>query len=445
MAVFFWTLGMVSSIARAAEGPAVTVPSAVADSADAREQALDRLRRKDFEAAFHAYMNLLRENPEDDEVNYGLAYAALGSDRYPQALLAFERLSDRHPADAELHVRLAEMHIRLRDADAARRELEAARRCNASVRADAAERALRGLEKSVSLWRWSGRLSAGVMYDSNANLGPASDYMTLGQWENLYLKGVSGMASWGRYVSAGADGARRLAEGTPWWLVGDAGFYKRWNGNPDLLTNREFGWGRLALGVRYLGRRLMVEARVKEEMADQGQGQHIRSFGPELSAVWMPHDRVQFISRAGLERRDYRHDRPHNGLYWWAGPYVRFFVGEARHEIMAGARVLRGMPRREAYAYTGWEGSLSLTFRLPHRLALSPSVSFRRELYRGPASGLETARRSDGALRYGLSLQYGLTRRLTAEAGWQCGRFTSSSALYRYTQQTLTMGLTWMF
>lgn len=446
LAVFLWLLGMAPAMALAKEkGSSLSGVAAVAVRADARQEALNLLQRKNFEAAYGAYMNLLRDNPEDDEVNYGLAYAALGSGRLPQALLAFERLSDRHPADAVLHVRLAETHIRLQDVDAARRELDAARRCDASIQTDAAERALRKLKKARSLWRWSGRLGVGVIYDSNANLGPASDYMTLGQWANLYLEGVRGMESWGRYVSAGANGSRRLAEGSPWLLVGDAGFYKRWNGNPDLLSNREFGWGRAGLGMRYLSRRVMLEARVKGEEADQGQGQHIWSFGPEFTAVWAPHAQVQFISRAGWEKRDYRHDCSHSGTYWWGGQYVRFFVGEARHEIMAGARGLRGVPRREAYAYTGWEGSLSLTFRLPLRLSLSPFFSFRRDRYHGPASALESARRSDGALRYGLSVQCGLTGNLTADIAWQGGRYTSSSPLYRYTQHTLTMGLNWIF
>lgn len=431
--------------ARASAGGALVEGALSSAPADARERALGLLRERDFEAAYRSYMDLLRDYPLDDEVNYGLAYAALGTERYPHALLAFERLSDRYPADAALRLRLAETHVRLGDAVAARRELDTARRLQPGVETAAVERAVLALEHAHTLWTWNARLGTGLVYDSNANLGPASEYMTLGAWADLYVEGIKGMSSWGRYVSASADVARRAADGSPWRFVGDAALYKRWNGNPDLISDREFGWGRLALGVSYTGRRFLVDLRVKSDLADQGKGRHVRGLGPELTLVWVARPRAQLISRAAWERRDYRHDRPHNGSYWWMGQSVRLLIGNAPHEVTVGVRALRGCPSRAAYGYTGWEGTLNVLFRLPYRLELSPFVSYRRTLYAGAATALESARRSDSLRQAGVALGRELVPGLRGELAWRYALGDSSSPLYRYGQHTVTMGLTWTF
>lgn len=412
----------------------------------AKARALGLLEAKDYEAAYQVYMALLREHPESDEINYGLAYAALGVRQFPHALLAFERLSDRYPGDATLHLRLAETHIRLGDAVSARHELKLARQCDPAVSGESVEQAVRALELSHSPWLWNGKVGLGVIYDSNANLGPASEYMSLGQWADLCIEGVKGVGSWGRYVNAFAGGLRRLGmDGSPWSLVGDVGFYKRWNGNPALLTNREFAWGRLAVGGRYLSRRVMVDLRIKGDESDQGQGQRAATLGPEASVVWAPHPQTQFITRAAWEHRNYRRDRAHNGQYWWAAQYLRLLTPNARYSVTLGGRILRGCPTSVNYGYTGWEGSLVLGVRLPHRLELDTSVSFRRDIYTGPATALESERRSDAFLRYGVSLRYAITPHLQAEFSWQAGRAASTSALYRYTQRTFNTGLAWVF
>lgn len=208
-----------------------------------RAQAKTLVNKGRYEEAYQLYMRLLREEPDNDETNYGLALAAARTRRYSQALLAFERLIDRYPADAKLRRSLADVYLRLGDRDAARRELDMARQYDPTLTEERIARVLDSLESVQSRFQVHGRVSGGVMYDSNANQGPASDKMSLGLFDNLTVHGVKAVDSWGSYLNGMLDAGWRLGEDSPWWFVSDIAFFKRWNGNPNLPVNNDFSWG----------------------------------------------------------------------------------------------------------------------------------------------------------------------------------------------------------
>lgn len=436
-------LGLAAAIS--ADANAASRPAAELAVDQVRAEALSLLKTGKYDAAYTLYMRLLRERPDDDEINYGLALAAQGSGRYPQALMAYERLTDRYPADATLRLHLARLYMRMNDSEGARRELEMARRFDSSITDDAVDKAMAALEKAQSRWQCRGRLSAGVLYDSNANFGPASDVMTLGIWKDLVIHGVKARDSWGDYINGALDVAWRPGENSAWWLSGDMGFYKRWNFSPKLLTNNEFGWGRLGLGLRRVGSSTMLDLRLKGEVADQSREQRLSVLGPELLFAWAFHPRAQLLTRAAWESRVYSLDIGRDGNYWWAGEYLRLFLGKDNHELLAGVRVTGGTTTEDDYAYTGWEASLRLLLKLPGNVELTPFAAWRKENYAGPATGLERDNRSDTLWRYGVFLAYGITPHLQVDVGWQYGSNDSTSPLYVYTQNSVNMGLTWKF
>ena len=190
-----------------------------------RAQAKTLVNKGRYEEAYQLYMRLLREEPDNDETNYGLALAAARTRRYSQALLAFERLIDRYPADAKLRRSLADVYLRLGDRGAARRELDLARQYDPTLTEERIARVLDSLESVQSRFQAHGRLSGGVMYDSNANQGPASDKMSLGLFDNLTVHGVKAVDSWGSYLNGMLDAGWRLGEDIRWWFVWDIAFF----------------------------------------------------------------------------------------------------------------------------------------------------------------------------------------------------------------------------
>ena len=410
-----------------------------------RAQAKTLLNKGRHEEAYQLYMRLLREEPDNDETNYGLALAASRTKRYPQALLAFERLTDRYPANADLRRFLADIYLRLDDKEAARRELNLARQYDPTLTDTRITRILERMENAQALFQAHGRVSGGIMYDSNANQGPASDRMSLGIFDNVSVHGVKAVDSWGSYLNGMLDMGWRMSEDSPWWLVSDMAFFKRWNGNPTLRTNNEFAWGRASLGLRHTSSRTLAGLRFKAEMADQNLDQRVRVLGPEATFVWAALPNLQFITRAALEKRVYSMDIGRDGTYWWVGEYLRVLLGASGHEMTLGLRSLGSAVDVADYSYNGLEASLRLRLKVTDKFHLLPFASVRRENYYGPPTVLELDDRRDTVLHTGLFAIYNLTANLQAEAGVQYVDTRSSSPLYSYQQHTFNMGLAWTF
>lgn len=176
--------------------------------------------------------------------------------------------------------------------------IDLARQYDPTLTEERIARVLDSLESVQSRFQAHGRLSGGVMYDSNANQGPASDKMSLGLFDNLTVHGVKAVDSWGSYFNGMLDAGWRLGEDSPWWFVSDIAFFKRWNGNPKLPVNNDFSWGRAALGLRHMSSRTLAELRVKGEMADQSLDQRVSVLGPEGTFVWAALPNLQLIDQA---------------------------------------------------------------------------------------------------------------------------------------------------
>jgi tetratricopeptide (TPR) repeat protein len=88
-----------------------------------KQNAIALLQNSRLEEAYAAFMQLLREIPDDDAVNLGITAAAMGSKRYTQALLACERLLAKYPQDSALRVQLAKIYLALNEPESARLEL----------------------------------------------------------------------------------------------------------------------------------------------------------------------------------------------------------------------------------------------------------------------------------------------------------------------------------
>lgn len=427
------------------QATAVPLPAYAVALDQIRAEAKTLFNKGEYEKAYHLYMRLLREEPDNDEINYNLALSARQTKRYSQALMAFERLVDRYPANTNLRRYLADIYLRLGDRDAARRELAVARQYDPRLTEKSMTRMLDRMESAQTRFQAHGRISGGVMYDSNTNQGPASELMSLGIFDNVLVRGVKAVDSWGSYLNGMLDLGWRLYEDSPWWLVSDLAFYKRWNGNHDLDANNEFAWGRASLGLRHVSSRTLSEVRFKGEMADQRLDQRVGVLGPEAAFIWAVLPNLQLISRAALEKRTYSQDIGRNGTYWWAGQYLRILLGNSGHEMTLGLRAIGASVDYKDYDYNGLETSLRLRVKLTDKCRLMPFASVRRENYNAPATALERDDRRDLTRRTGIFVIYDLTSHLQVEAGAQYVENQSSSPLYRYTQHVFNMGLAWTF
>ena len=437
MAVF---IVLVSAFEADAAGPGQDVAVE-----QAKTQAAPLLEAGRVEEAHRLYLNLVREVPEDDEVNLGLARSADRLGEYNQAAIFMERLVDKYPRNQSLRLELVKIHIRAGNPEAAKREMELARRYDPSVSEETGDLVVARLTEQLARWQFSGRVSTGLQYDSNVNQGPQSLNMSLGPWNLQLDPSIREKASWGVYFSASLNGGWRIAPEGAWWIVGDAALYRKGSFR-DMPTNREVAWGRGALGLRRIGATTLFDLRVKTDAVDYiGDDRVARSNGPELQFVWAALPGLHFLTRAALERRDYQETNGRQGWYWWAGEYLRILFGKEGHAFLFGGRYLHAETSRNDYGYEGWEGTASVTLKLPFDTELTPFMAYREEYYNGPATALELRDREDENLRLGAMFSWQVSPSFSVDMSYQFSRNDSTSPVYEYDQHLVSSGVTWKF
>ncbi len=421
-------------------------PNRAAGRDAAVAEAAAMLKKGDAAQAYALYMNLLRELPDDDAVALGLARSATKARRWNQAVAAYEILLEKYPHDAGLYGELAQVYMQLGDREGAERSASMLRSLNEKITREETDQALDLLESRYSNFQMHGKVQGGILYDTNANLGPYSNTMDLGGWP-VQVKNAKEQNTFGAYLGANVDLGWRFFRDSPWWLVGDAQGFWRGNLASELndTHNRESQWGRGSVGLRHLTSSILAEVRFKGEIFDYEFYQHVAAYGPEGTLLWAYTPTLHFLVKGGLDKRDYSKDAPRDGLYGWAGLYSRAFFGADNHELLVGGRYLGANADKGDYGYYGWEATARLLVKLPCKFELSPFFSYTREDYKGPATVLETDDRLDKRARAGLDLTYRINELWAVECGWQYTKNKSSSALYTYDQQFIHTGAVWSF
>lgn len=410
-------------------------------------EAADLLRSGDSAGAYELYSRLYRDNPDDDEVVLGLARSAAAAGKHNQAVMAYERLIALYPNDPGLYAEIAASYMALNDRATAERYMAKVRALDSKTTEEQTTLALDTMERSNDRFQYHGRVRVGVLYDSNANQGPSTSTMDIGNFRDVVVPGVQSKETFGGYLGADVDFGWRTTPDGSWWMVSDFGAFVRGNTNSDLARtdSRESQWGRAALGARRLTSTTLFDLRFKAEIFDYELTQNISAVGPEAVFLWAVTPSVQLISRGSLDKRTYSQDGGRDGAYYWLGQYLRLFMGERNHEVLFGARYLGGVADNGNYSYSGWEGSLGFTFKLPYQFELSPFVSFTQEFYHGPATVLEGKDRQDDRWRTGANLVYHINEDWDAELLYQYTNNDSNSPLYDYDQHLVTAGVAWKF
>lgn len=412
----------------------------------AKADAASLLQQGKFMEAYEEYTQLLRQFPADPEVNLGLARSAVGAQRLNQAIMAYERVLEVFPTEPALYDELAQVYVVLGDTTNALLTMEQKQaRTNTDPAADAAK--IKAWSNQVSRHQLHGTVRVGGMYDSNANQGPASNKMMLGNW-NIEFPNAKHMESFAGYLGAMLDYTWRMGPNSPWYMVSDLQIFSRGNSSNELRHSRTRSslWARGATGVRRLGQRSLWDVRVKAEVFDYELYSHIWSTGPELMYAYAISPKVQVIARGGIDKRDYARDRTKNGLYSNAGLYGRFFFGSKdQHEFMVGGKYTKGTANVSDYSYNGWEASANLMFRLPKGFEFGPFVAYGKDYYKGPATILDLEKREEERVRMGVSLNYNINAAWKIETSFQRTQNKSNSDLYKYDQDIVSVGIAWSF
>jgi hypothetical protein len=394
------------------------------------------------EATYRAYMARLRENPDDPETNLGLARAAMAAKRPHQAIMAYERLLAKFPDDPAVWRELAAVYSSIGDDEMARRCLARGDSTAGIPGADSAGR----LNASADRFRRTSKLSLGTYYDSNANQGPSSSNVTLGNW-TLRLLDAEPAETGGAYLGGQTDMRYRLSETGAWWVTGSGAFNIRYSFAPELADiGRTFSqWYRASVGLRRLTAADLFDVRLAGEVFDYDFYDTVYSYGLEATLLHAVSPRFHLFAAAGLYDRRYVRAMGQTGTYGYIGPYARFIFGGAGHEFTVGGRFISGETRESRHTYDGFEASASFNFKVGSGFEISPGVTYAEERFDAPATALESENRTDGRISWNLGVVYRLDERKSAEFMYRYSVNSSVSDIYDYDRHTVNLGIAWTF
>lgn len=438
-------------------------------------QARSLLESGQSDQAYALYMQLLRAAPNQPELNLGLAEAAIELKHYAQALLAFERISNQFPADVTVRLRMVRMYQLLEDFEAAHYELVQALACAPPELVPAMEEILATFPEvletrpphfnpppqpdtnpalsALQKLQIHGRISMGLQYDTNVNLGPENDSIQLGAWR-VRIPGIAAEASSGLFTQAHINTTYPLQQGSPWLaLVEGSAFHKR-----NILSDRpaeSFYWGQVGLGLRRVSPSLYLETKVRTDIARQeildGRGPNdetnwneVRSTAAEGTLVYGFGDRISLLTQGMLEQRSYEHNPKRKGWYSTFGQHINVSLTDS-FSLMTGLRLHLARPEYQGFHSASLEGSISGSWSLPWNLSLQPFAAYKETRYAQPATIFERENRLDRTLTYGTRFQYQFSPQWVAAMGWHNTHNSSSSSLYTYRQTTTSASLTWKF
>ncbi len=271
--ILFLFLSLSTSSAMAGRESSPAYRAAIEQS---KAEAATLLKTGKAKEAYELYARLMRDEPEDDDIVLGLARSALYAGRPNQAVMAYQLLLEKYPKERVLYEEIGQAYMALGDRETAKTYLDQAKLEDVGSTLDV-------LEKRYAQTQVHGRLRAGVMFDSNANQGPASNQMTLGNYL-IRFDSAKSVSSAALYAGAQVDVAHRLEQSSPWWLVGDGQALWRGNANSDLDSthSRESQWGRVSGGIRHLDSQTLFDLRLKGEVFDYEFYQRVMALGPEM-------------------------------------------------------------------------------------------------------------------------------------------------------------------
>ncbi|GHV55982.1 hypothetical protein FACS1894216_19410 [Synergistales bacterium] len=410
------------------------------ETADAVARANSLFQDGNSDAAYHAYLAIIKEDPENSTALWSFARASLRSGRPHQAIWAYDILVRRYPEEKALYGEMAQTYVAIGDRDTADTWLSRDMTMNDGERAAALDK----MAAAAARLQIRKQLRVGFMYDSNANQGPGSDWLAIDKWI-VTSDSLGNISTGGLYLGGGVNMSYRIKEGEPYYYVGDVAFSARYgfSGRLREAEQEHSQWYRAAVGIRRLTGSDMIDFRVKGEIYDYDFYNTVYSYGAEITYSHRMSKDFQVMTRAGVERREYVRQDERAGTYGYIGEYGRWAIGGG-NEFNLGARYIFGRADLNRFSYNALEGQLGFRFKM-ERFELLPTVRYVRENYDGPATALEGKDRTDTRWIINPALVYPINERVNFEASYSYTDNDSESPFYKYDRHMINLGWVWNF
>lgn len=403
-------------------------------------------KAKESYAAFHA---LFQEEPGHVGINFGLAMTARASGQFSRAAVAFERILMRQPDNDRVRLELALTYHRMNQPDMARMYAEAVLQQNPpdAVRRNV-QQLLSQIDKRQSRLNLTARATVGMLYDSNPNTGPSSEFISITPirfgplvFDRLQISETSApRASWGALLSAFVHGTYDVGLPGAWQVMGLAYVSQSILENADdydTTLMRAMG------GVQHIRGQIITQFPLRYDRVWLQGKDFVQIVNAGVTHVRAIDQRTRWTSGASLETRDYQATTVRDNIRAGINQGVRRTVRPGWF-VSGGATVFREYARESMYSNVGLEPFVSSTWHVNRSTRLSGRLQYRPTWYdeREPIAPVD---RRDRQALVQMEVQHQLNPTYQASLAWQFTDNDSTFKLYDYQRHLVSLNFSGRF
>ncbi len=412
---------------------AVTIRAAPFDA-----EAWAAYESRDYDKACDLFLQLFRDRPQDERVNFGLGLSAMKAGKLSHARFAFERMlamnADNQRARLELARTLAAMGLY----DLSREEFEKVLLYNPpeKVRTNI-EAFLQQIKRDSRSWTAGAQLSAGVFYDDNINIGPSESLIDTGVGRLEVNARSRPTSAWGGSAGVSAAGTYDLSWRHDWLLT--AGL----NANQTMVPESpdyELRYLRAQVGLRRPAPSTLFDLPVKVEDLNYGHESFVNIVGAEPMLLFAPTRDWHHITQAVLEYRNYDGGGNRDGMTYKLSQTVKRFFGPARHSLALSLGGFQENADLGGFANSGPELSVTGELKPLPMITLYGQAMYRQATYREILlADLQTESRKDHEYQVVAGVRQSFTAFWGADLSYRHIESQSNFGLYDYDRNMVNL------
>lgn len=406
----------------------------------------------DLAMAYELLTAMLKDDPRNENINFAQGLASLSTESYSLAKLAFERVLEMNPKNGRARAELGRTYLAMGNLELAAKHLQAAlsEATSDEVR-QKIERLLSQTSQEVSRSKTQARVYAGYVNDSNVNVGPDSDIISIYPiiWgsetlDALFLQDSSKpLDAQGAFLSLMLSHIYDGGEPGGWSATGDLAYYQNWlDGEPDY----ESLFTQLMFGMKRMRQRDLLHLPLKIAYISSGHEPLVNLYGvhPRFIYVGGQAGDMHWQTVAACEFRDYDELDDRDGPYFSLSQGLKQFFGDNKHNVYMGLEVFHDHADAASYEHTGNAWFFGANISLPWGMAL-----YGRGRYAGTDySERETLApddRSDTQNQVGIGVKKSFGGRLSVDINYQQTENNSTFTLYQYDRSVTTVSTAFRF
>lgn len=420
---------------------------------EARFAAAEEARQSgELQKAYDLLGALINEAPDNEKVNFAYGMTCLNMGESSRAELAFQRVLQINPNNHRARLELARALVASERYAEARMEAEKVLSQNPPPQVkENIKTFLSSIRRRESRSRpYRLRLEAGAFYDSNVNVGPDPDIITINP------------------ITSGLIEFDKLEIGDESKPREDSGMFFSVRGSRGFDPGEKDAW-RTELGAFYYQNEFQDENDYRisyfqfhgalQNISGAHQWQfplrysHINHGGNSLvdsvsiSSTYsyvFPEAGQRLSAIADMQLRDYANRSDRDGVYALGGISFDQFFGRRRNVLSMRVTTYHDFTDEAIYEYSGIKWSINGTLNLPFSSALYAQVNYSANNYRARET-LAPKRREDTQTQAVLGLRKQFFERFGLDLNHQITRNESTFGLYEYSRNITTVSTSYAF